>query len=182
VVQSERILSDMGQDLALAVSTQESGMIELLAGNVDGAHDEFKRGFDELTRFGDVGYRATNAALLGRTLYELGRVDEAVVHLNVALETKEEDPTVEQDVLPVQAQIAADRGDAAGALDFITRAREAAYATDAMTVQAHVEVQAVKTLRTLQLHDQLEKAQLQARRLCLQKEAAGLLAVADITP
>jgi tetratricopeptide (TPR) repeat protein len=177
--ESKRTLAEIGQELVLAVSTQEAGMIELLAGNVIGAHDEFKRGFDELTRFGDVGYRATNAALLGRALYLLGRIDEAVLYLDIAEETKEEDPTVEQDVLPIRAQIAADRDEAEEARSSISRARETAYATDAMTVQAHVEVQAVEVFRKLGSLKEFDEARARATDLCTRKQAPALQRMID---
>jgi len=73
-----RILAhDLGQKLALAHSTQSSGLIELLAGDAEAAVALFREGFDALEAMGEQAYLSTQAAFLANALFALGSIEEA---------------------------------------------------------------------------------------------------------
>jgi class 3 adenylate cyclase/tetratricopeptide (TPR) repeat protein len=72
----------MLEEVALAVwrsgpVAQLAGWIELLAGDPQAAERELRRGYDALTRVGELSWLSTLAAILADAVYEQGQHDEA---------------------------------------------------------------------------------------------------------
>ena len=71
------IFEDLGQSFPLARSTQESGLIEILAGDYDAAETELRRGFKALDEMGEKAFLSSTAVLLARALFDRGATEEA---------------------------------------------------------------------------------------------------------
>ena len=153
-------------------------MIELLAGDPLAAHDAALRGYEELSRLGEVAYQRTNAALIGFALYELGKPLEAIGYLDYA-ETGEEDPTIRPMTWPVRAQIATDDGDTATARRFIDEIRLETEASDGSIEKAYIEGPAVRVFTRLGLERDAEESLRNLKDIVNQKEAPALLHLAE---
>jgi tetratricopeptide (TPR) repeat protein len=74
---SRAILEEMGWKLYAALTSLDSGPIEMLAGDPVAAEVELRRDYDALREMGERNYVATTAGLLAEALYEQSRYDEA---------------------------------------------------------------------------------------------------------
>ena len=146
---SRRELSDLGQTLSLSTASPERAAIHELAGDLDAAEKELRRGFDELTEMGDATYRATVAAHLGAVLYELGRVSEVEAMLDIADTDGSDDPTMPADTHTIRAHLAADAGDGDRATRALEDARRSAAVTDMPVLKGTVELHAARVLKKL---------------------------------
>jgi len=178
VIESVSALNGMGQERVVASRTQDVAMIELLAGDPQAAHDAARRGYEELSRLGEVAYQRTNAALIGFALYELGKPLDAIGYLDYA-ETGEEDPTIRPMTWPVRAQIATDHGDAATARRFIDEIRLETAGSDGSIEKAYIEGPAVRVFTLLGLEREAEEALRNLEAIAGQKEAPALLRLAE---
>jgi tetratricopeptide (TPR) repeat protein len=114
---------EYGLRLRQGVQTQDGAWIELLAGDAAAAEREVREGYAILAGLEETGFRSTNAAVLADALLTQGRIEEAADAAADALAlTQADDATTLGTVRWVEAQIAALRGDFAGA---IATAREA---------------------------------------------------------
>ncbi|HEX9123686.1 MAG TPA: adenylate/guanylate cyclase domain-containing protein [Actinomycetota bacterium] len=75
--QSRATLEELGWKLLAALTSQDSGDVEMLAGHPQAAEADLRRDLDTLERMGDNYYRSSTAALLAQVLYEQGKLDEA---------------------------------------------------------------------------------------------------------
>ena len=71
------ILGDVGFKTLTAAYCQNSGYIEMLAGDAEAAERELRAGYDVLEEMGERGYLSTVAAELARALCEQGRFEES---------------------------------------------------------------------------------------------------------
>jgi class 3 adenylate cyclase/tetratricopeptide (TPR) repeat protein len=74
---SRGIFEEVGAHVLAASSALDSGDVEMLAGDLSAAENEFRRGFDELIQMGEKNFLSTMGGLLAQCLYLQGRFDEA---------------------------------------------------------------------------------------------------------
>jgi tetratricopeptide (TPR) repeat protein len=74
---SHELMAELGRNMTVAASSQESSRIELLAGDPAAAESELRRDYATLETVGERYIRSTIAGQLGHVLIELGRDDEA---------------------------------------------------------------------------------------------------------
>ncbi|HXF36795.1 MAG TPA: AAA family ATPase [Actinomycetota bacterium] len=74
---SRAILQEMGWRLHAALTSIDSGFVELLAGDPVAAERELRGDHDALEEMGERNYISTTRALLAEALYQQGRLDEA---------------------------------------------------------------------------------------------------------
>jgi class 3 adenylate cyclase/tetratricopeptide (TPR) repeat protein len=86
VSRGRAMLEDLGLRARVARVAHEAWRVEMLAGDVGNAERELRGGYDLLVELGEKYLRSTLGGLLGQTLYELGRLDEAEA---LALEARE---------------------------------------------------------------------------------------------
>jgi tetratricopeptide (TPR) repeat protein len=75
--QARRALEDLGWNFDAALTSLDSGPIELIAGDPAVAEHELRRDYEALERMGDRNYISTTAAYLAEALARQGRDDEA---------------------------------------------------------------------------------------------------------
>jgi tetratricopeptide (TPR) repeat protein len=75
--QARRTLEDLGWNFDAALTSLDSGPIELIAGDPAVAESELRRDYEALERMGDKNYISTTAAYLAEALVRQGRDDEA---------------------------------------------------------------------------------------------------------
>ena len=74
---SRAILQEMGWRLHAALTSIDSGFVELLAGDPVAAERELRGDHEALEEMGERNYISTTRALLAEALYQQGRLDEA---------------------------------------------------------------------------------------------------------
>ncbi len=74
---SRAIFEEFGWRLQAALTSIDSGPIEMLAGDLDRAVEELQRDHDALDEMGEHNYISTTAAFLAEALYRQGKLDEA---------------------------------------------------------------------------------------------------------
>jgi predicted ATPase/class 3 adenylate cyclase len=139
------------QEVALTVwlagpVAQLAGWVELLAGDAAAADRELRRGYDTLTRLGELSWLSTLAAILAEAVYEQGRHDEAE-QLILACEASAgaEDAYSQALLRSVRAKLLAQRGDTAQAGQLADEAVALADRTDLLHLRwytrlSHAEV------------------------------------------
>ena len=75
--QSRALLEEFGMRFTAALTSLDSGLIELLAGDPEAAEAELRKDYEELERMRERNYRASTAVLLAEALYRQGRLQEA---------------------------------------------------------------------------------------------------------
>ena len=75
--QARMLLEDLGLMGPAASMSLQTGRVETLAGDLQAAESEFRRGYDGLEQLGERYFRSTVASLLAGVLYEDGRYEEA---------------------------------------------------------------------------------------------------------
>jgi class 3 adenylate cyclase/tetratricopeptide (TPR) repeat protein len=75
--ESRGIFEELGAHVLAASSALDSGDVEMLAGDLSAAENEFRRGFDELIQMGEKNFLSTTVGLLAQCLCMQGRFDEA---------------------------------------------------------------------------------------------------------
>lgn len=75
--QSRGTLQQLGWALLAAMTSIDSGPIEMLAGDFEAAVRELRGDYESLQRMGEQNYISTVAGWLASALYELGRTEEA---------------------------------------------------------------------------------------------------------
>jgi tetratricopeptide (TPR) repeat protein len=94
--QSKAIRQELGRTLWLATTAMTAREIHLLAGDVDGAEREFRRGYETLEQMGEKASRSTLAGNLAEALYRQGRFEEAEYFVRACLETASPDDILSQ--------------------------------------------------------------------------------------
>ncbi|MDX6397940.1 MAG: hypothetical protein QOJ43_1348 [Gaiellaceae bacterium] len=113
--------------------------IEFLAGDLPAAERALRRGYDELGDLGELGHRATVAALLSRTLEAQGRLDDAE-HFARLVEATASDHDIWSQVLVrlTRAKVLAARGRQAEAEKVAREALEVVERTDFLELHGDV--------------------------------------------
>jgi predicted ATPase/class 3 adenylate cyclase len=109
--QALALLDDLGLRGPAAAMTISTGGVEKLAGDLERAEREFRRGYDSLEQLGETYFRSTLACLLARVLHEAGRYDESERYALIAAELAADDDVETQASLrAVQAKVEARQG------------------------------------------------------------------------
>jgi tetratricopeptide (TPR) repeat protein len=116
------IQTEFGQTLSLAIGTQVSGLIELLADDPIAAERELRVGYEQLERMGERPYLTSQAALLARALYSQERFDEAERYTRLSEEASDGDEGSTGEWGPTRARILARQGSLKEAEDLARRA------------------------------------------------------------
>jgi len=74
---SRAILEELGWTLQAALTSINSGAVEMLAGDLSAAEHELRNDFLTLERMGERNFISTTAGFLADVLYQLGRYEEA---------------------------------------------------------------------------------------------------------
>jgi tetratricopeptide (TPR) repeat protein len=110
-------LEEFGWRFLAALTSIDSGPIELLAGDAVAAERELRRDYETLEAMGERNYIATVAALLAEALFRQGRLEEADAFSKESEATAAEDDVASQVLWRIaRAKIVARGGDADGAV------------------------------------------------------------------
>jgi ATP/maltotriose-dependent transcriptional regulator MalT len=109
--QSRGILEEFGWSLLAALTSIDSGPIEMLAGDPVAAEGELRRDYETLQAMDERNYISTVAGLLASAVYEQGRFDEADELARTAAELGAPDDVSTQYIWRcVRAKVLARRG------------------------------------------------------------------------
>jgi class 3 adenylate cyclase/tetratricopeptide (TPR) repeat protein len=85
------LLLELGPSIPASSTSIEGARVEVLAGNLDVAEQELRRDYAELLALGEMGLRATVAAMLARVLLLRGDLARATDYSTIAMDLAEED-------------------------------------------------------------------------------------------
>ena len=94
--QSRALLEEYGMKFSAALTSLDSGLVELIAGDPEVAEAELRRDYEELDRMGESNYRATIAAFLAEALYRQERLEDAEKFAGICREIAAADDLVSQ--------------------------------------------------------------------------------------
>jgi tetratricopeptide (TPR) repeat protein len=135
--QGGELLRELGATVIAARTSDVASRIELLAGDAEAAEAKLRADFDVLTALDENYVRPNIAALLSKTLLELGRADEAEAFAAVADEIASPDDVEAQALLrSVRARILSARGLDAEARVLAAEVLDLVAATDAPVLRA----------------------------------------------
>jgi class 3 adenylate cyclase/tetratricopeptide (TPR) repeat protein len=135
---SREVLDELGWRFHAALTSLDSGAVEMLAGDPVAAERELRMDYETLNEMGERDYMPTTAALLAEALYEQGRFDDAESFARIS-ETfaASEDVTSQFLWRCVRAKVAAQRGEPA-AETLALEALELTEKTEELESQAQV--------------------------------------------
>ena len=135
---ARRDLEELGWTFEAAVTSLDSGRIELLAGDPAAAEAELRRDYDTLERLGERNYISTVAAVLAEALYRLGQDDEAETFVARSAEIAAPDDVYTQSLSrQVRAKLRARQGAFAEAIHLANEAVELTRQSDERISQAN---------------------------------------------
>ena len=124
-------MAERGLTLRVGGLALATGMVELLAGDLEAAEEAYADGIKVLGSIGEKGVLSTVAAMQAWTQYRVGRPDEALASIELAKETgASHDIATQAGWRNPAAMIAADRGDLANAERLIGEAQAMVEPTD----------------------------------------------------
>jgi class 3 adenylate cyclase/tetratricopeptide (TPR) repeat protein len=137
-MKSREVLDELGWRFHAALTSLDSGAVEMLAGDPVAAERELRMDYETLNEMGERDYMPTTAALLAEALYEQGRFDDAESFARIS-ETfaASEDITSQFLWRCVRAKVAAQRGEPA-AETLVREALELTEKTEELESQAQV--------------------------------------------
>jgi class 3 adenylate cyclase/tetratricopeptide (TPR) repeat protein len=137
-MKSREVLDELGWRFHAALTSLDSGAVEMLAGDPVAAERELRGDYETLNEMGERDYMPTTAALLAEALYEQGRFDDADSFAQIS-ETfaASEDITSQFLWRCVRAKVAAQRGEPA-AETLVLEALELTEKTEELESQAQV--------------------------------------------
>jgi class 3 adenylate cyclase/tetratricopeptide (TPR) repeat protein len=138
---SRSIFEDLDLHMENARLRMDTGAIERLAGNLDGATSELRSAYDALDALGETFARSTVAGFLAQTLLEQGALDEASAFCDRSRElTTEADIATQALWRYVRGRILARQGAAAEAEEIVREAIALLDSTDAIVYQIEAQV------------------------------------------
>ena len=144
------MLQDMGLNVVAASRSQDSCIVEMLAGDPAAAERDLRRDFDALTEMGEAYLLSTIAGELARAVYVQGRAEEAEELSRIAEQFSAADDVTSQALWrSVRAKALALRGDSDLALELAREAVALLRATDALVRQADALVDEAEVLGLL---------------------------------
>jgi len=168
---SRAIFEEFGWKLQAALTSIDSGPIELLAGDPSAAEAELRRDYETLEAMGERNYISTTAAFLAETLYRRGDLEQAEAFTRVSEEVAAPDDVASQSLWrSVRGRILARRGEAAEG-EALSRA-----ALDAMRISDEPDARAEALLalgEVLELAGRPDEASAAAREALGIFEAKG---------
>lgn len=177
---ARRILEDLGNTFAAALTGIDAGPIELLAGDPVAAERELRVDYETLERLGDHNFITTVAAYLADALLHQDRDDEADALAAFSAETADADDLVTQIAWRcVRGQVAARRGDAVAGVALLEEAVQLSDRSDDPIGQANARVDLAAVLRAAGRDDAATDALDAARARYLAKGATAYLAELD---
>ncbi len=109
---SRATLDELGVRLLAALTSLDSGWVEMLAGEPAAAERELRGDFDTLRLMGEQNYVSTTAAVLAEAIYRQGRLDEAATMTDYSKEVAAADDVSTQFLWrSVRGRILARRGE-----------------------------------------------------------------------
>ncbi len=137
-MKSREVLDELGWRFHAALTSLDSGAVEMLAGDPVAAERELRMDYETLNEMGERDYMPTTAALLAEALYEQGRFDDAESFARIS-ETfaASEDITSQFLWRCVRAKVSAQRGEPA-AETLVLEALELTEKTEELESQAQV--------------------------------------------
>ncbi len=142
------------------------GDVELLIGDVAAAEATFRRLCEELDRTHAYSHLASRAGDLAEALYRQGAFDEADEWIATGrMHTADDDLDARLLWMPVEAKLAAQRGDVDEALATATRAVTLAETTDGLNRRAAVQLDLAEVLRMAGRADDAARASTTAEQL-----------------
>jgi predicted ATPase/class 3 adenylate cyclase len=144
------LLQDMGLSVVAASRSQDSCIVEMLAGDPAAAERDLRRDFDTLTEMGEAYLLSTIAGELARAVYAQGRVEEADELSRIAEQFSAADDVTSQALWrSVRGKALALRGESDTALELAREAVALLGATDALVRQADALVDEAEVLGLL---------------------------------
>jgi tetratricopeptide (TPR) repeat protein len=131
------MLEELGRSVVAASTSQQSCLVELLAGDPAAAERELRRDFAELSEMGERYFLSTAAGELARAVYAQGRYGEAEELTRMAEDLSADDDVTSQALWrSVRAKTLARRGLDGEAEELAREAVELLEGTDALVLQA----------------------------------------------
>jgi len=133
---SRGTLQELGWSLFAALTSIDSGPVEMLAGDPQAAEAELRGDYEALGRMGERNYIATTGSLLAEALYRQGRLEEADDLVAAASEIASADDVAAQTMLRcVAGKLLAQRGRLEEAERLVREAIALVDATDHLDAQ-----------------------------------------------
>jgi class 3 adenylate cyclase/tetratricopeptide (TPR) repeat protein len=149
-VRGRTMLEELGRSVVAASRSQDSCIVEMLAGDPAAAERALRRDFVALTEMGEAYLLSTIAGELARAVYAQDRTDEAEDLSRVAEQFSAADDVTSQALWrSVRAKILALRGDSRTALALVRESVALLRTTDALIRQADALADEAEVLRLL---------------------------------
>ena len=163
-------LEELGWTFDAAVTSLDSGPIELLAGDPSAAEAELRRDYETLDRLGERNYISTVAAVLAEALYRQGRDDDADAFATRSAEIAAPDDVVTQFLWRrVRAKLRARQGATDDATNLANEAVELTRQSDDLIEQANALMDLAEVLTAAGSTGEADKARRRAIGLYDQK-------------
>jgi tetratricopeptide (TPR) repeat protein len=176
VAKSRGIYQELGMVTREAAGSQETGLIELLAGDPVAAEAEFRAGYDALVDMGQGGFAGTNAAWLALALHLQGRYDDAEHFARISEQAAEDEDMLKPEWAPTLARVMARKGDLAGAEALARETFEIADKTDDVLARGDA---ATAVAEVLEIGGRAQEAVPFVERAIKVYEAKGILPYVD---
>jgi ATP/maltotriose-dependent transcriptional regulator MalT len=138
---SRAILDEFGMKLYAALTSLDSGPIELMAGNPAAAEAELRSDYEALDQIGERNYRATVAGVLAEALYQQDRLDDAERFARIAQDIGAADDVSSQALWrSVLGKTLARRGEFAEGRRRVTEAVEMLRPSDELESKGNIQV------------------------------------------
>jgi class 3 adenylate cyclase/tetratricopeptide (TPR) repeat protein len=138
---SRAILDEFGMKLYAALTSLDSGPIELMAGDPAAAEAELRRDYEALDQIGERNYRATVAGALAEALYQQDRLDDAERFARIAQDIGAPDDISSQALWrSVLGKTLARRGEFAEGRGRVTEAVEMLRPSDELESKGNIQV------------------------------------------
>lgn len=135
---SRTTFEELGWNLHAALTSIDSGPVEMLASDPVAAERELRRDYEELERMGEHNYISTTAGLLAEALYRQSRYEEAEALAGICREVAAEDDVASQSLWrTVLGKVLAQRGAIDEAVRLVGEGLELVRATDDVDALAH---------------------------------------------
>ena len=148
IAEGRGILEDFGWVTEEASATQVSATVEILAGDLEAAERELRRGCEVLIRIGEQGYLSTSAGMLANVLASMDRLEEAEHFIALSEETGSPDDGLTQvEMRTARAEVLLRRGEVEAALQPAREAVEIADGTDVLNSRGNARQELARVFR-----------------------------------
>jgi tetratricopeptide (TPR) repeat protein len=166
---------ELGLRVNAAASSQELGMIEMMARDPVRAEAVLRHGYDVLLEMGETSFMATTAALLARALYGQGRMDDAYAMTEEAETAGHNEPLLLVEWGPCRAKILAERGRVEEAEALARKALELVDESDDVFYRGNAAMDAASILKGIGRSGEARDLLVQARGIYEAKGVKPLL-------